>query len=201
MADFALWATACETAFWPAGTFMAAYAGNRDEAIGMAIEGDLVTAAIRTLMTERTEPWVGASSELLAPHQRHHRHQPAKSMGSMCRSARQSQRALRIDRQRESAVTAPRKQPSPRLARLSHWICTTVPVVTLVTVFSPDKFGGSERDGSGEGDGASRDSARVSLMITMAQKARSRGLGYSDDSVFLARERDGDLGAPHLERT
>ena len=42
MADFALWATACETAFWPAGTFMAAYAGNRDEAIGMAIEGDLV---------------------------------------------------------------------------------------------------------------------------------------------------------------
>jgi hypothetical protein len=66
MADFALWATACETAFWPAGTFMAAYAGNRDEAIGMAIEGDLVTAAIRTLMTERTEPWVGASSELLA---------------------------------------------------------------------------------------------------------------------------------------
>jgi hypothetical protein len=28
MADFALWATACETALWPAGTFMAAYSGS-----------------------------------------------------------------------------------------------------------------------------------------------------------------------------
>jgi hypothetical protein len=66
MADFALWATACETALWPAGTFMAAYSGNRDETIGMAVEGDVVTAAIRTMMTGRTEEWVGTSSELLA---------------------------------------------------------------------------------------------------------------------------------------
>jgi len=29
MADFALWATACETAFWPAGTFARAYRANR----------------------------------------------------------------------------------------------------------------------------------------------------------------------------
>jgi hypothetical protein len=29
MADFALWATACETALWPAGTFVRAYAANR----------------------------------------------------------------------------------------------------------------------------------------------------------------------------
>ncbi len=34
MADFALWATACETALWPAGTFWSAYCGNRDEAGG-----------------------------------------------------------------------------------------------------------------------------------------------------------------------
>jgi hypothetical protein len=33
--------------------------------IGMAVIGDVVTAAIRTMMTERTEPWVGTSSELL----------------------------------------------------------------------------------------------------------------------------------------
>ena len=33
MADFALWATACETALWTSGTFGAAYAGNRDEAV------------------------------------------------------------------------------------------------------------------------------------------------------------------------
>src|SRR5262249_26870331 len=29
MADFALWATACETAFWPPGTFLRAYNANR----------------------------------------------------------------------------------------------------------------------------------------------------------------------------
>ena len=33
MADFALWAAACETALWPAGTFARAYAANRRAAI------------------------------------------------------------------------------------------------------------------------------------------------------------------------
>jgi hypothetical protein len=31
MADFALWATACEEALWPVGTFWVAYCGNRDQ--------------------------------------------------------------------------------------------------------------------------------------------------------------------------
>jgi hypothetical protein len=31
MADFAVWATACESGLWPAGTFWEAYCGNRDE--------------------------------------------------------------------------------------------------------------------------------------------------------------------------
>jgi len=33
MADFAVWATACETAMWPTGTFTRAYAANREAAI------------------------------------------------------------------------------------------------------------------------------------------------------------------------
>ena len=33
MADFAIWATACEGALWPKGTFMSAYMENRDEAV------------------------------------------------------------------------------------------------------------------------------------------------------------------------
>jgi hypothetical protein len=33
MADFALWATACETALWPAGTFARAYDANRQAAV------------------------------------------------------------------------------------------------------------------------------------------------------------------------
>src|SRR5262249_18226293 len=55
MADFALWATACETTFWPAGTFWTAYCGNRDEAIEGVIEADPIADAVRALMSKRTE--------------------------------------------------------------------------------------------------------------------------------------------------
>ena len=64
MADFALWATACETALWPAGTLGAAYNSNRDEAIEAIIEADTVAAAVRTLMQTRTV-WTGTATDLL----------------------------------------------------------------------------------------------------------------------------------------
>jgi hypothetical protein len=64
MADFALWASACETALWPAGTFWAAYCGNRDEAVEGVIEADPIAAAVRAVMTTRTE-WTGTASDLL----------------------------------------------------------------------------------------------------------------------------------------
>jgi hypothetical protein len=64
MADFALWATACETALWPAGAFWSAYCGNRDEAVDAVIEADRVATAVRALMATRTE-WTGTASSLL----------------------------------------------------------------------------------------------------------------------------------------
>lgn len=64
MADFALWATACETALWPAGTFWSAYCSNRDEAVDGVIDADPVAAAVRSVMFERTE-WTGTASDLL----------------------------------------------------------------------------------------------------------------------------------------
>jgi hypothetical protein len=64
MADFALWATACETALWPQGTFWSAYCGNRDEAVEGVIDADPIAAAVRAVMTTRTE-WTGTASELL----------------------------------------------------------------------------------------------------------------------------------------
>jgi hypothetical protein len=64
MADFALWAMACETALWPAGTFGAAYKSNRDEAIEAVIEADPVAAAVRTLTQTRTV-WTGTATQLL----------------------------------------------------------------------------------------------------------------------------------------
>jgi hypothetical protein len=64
MADFALWATACETAFWKAGTFAKAYKQNRDDAIDTVIEADLVASAVQKFMEDKTE-WKGTTSELL----------------------------------------------------------------------------------------------------------------------------------------
>jgi hypothetical protein len=53
MADFALWATACETALWPAGTFWSAYCGNRDEAIEGVIDADpMEIAAIEAYLDQ-----------------------------------------------------------------------------------------------------------------------------------------------------
>jgi hypothetical protein len=64
MADFALWATACETALWPAGTFWSAYCGNRYEAVEGVIDADPIAAAVRAVMAARTE-WTGTASDLL----------------------------------------------------------------------------------------------------------------------------------------
>jgi hypothetical protein len=64
MADFALWATACETALWSAGTFWAAYCGNRDEAVEGVIDADPIAFAVRAVMARRTV-WTGTASDLL----------------------------------------------------------------------------------------------------------------------------------------
>lgn len=64
MADFALWATACESAIWRTGTFAKAYSGNRADMIGGVIDNDPVATAVRTLMDELTV-WTGTASDLL----------------------------------------------------------------------------------------------------------------------------------------
>ena len=49
MADFALWATACESAFRPAGTLETAYYNNRRDAIENIVDADPVAAHVREL--------------------------------------------------------------------------------------------------------------------------------------------------------
>jgi hypothetical protein len=75
MADFALWATACEGAFWEAGTFMDAYGQNREDAVGAVIEADMIASAVQKFMDERPDlmeqpdadgtQWAGTSTDLL----------------------------------------------------------------------------------------------------------------------------------------
>jgi hypothetical protein len=63
MADFALVATACETKFWPAGTFRKAYDINRTEVVEAMIEADPVAAAVRLVMVHR-QFWEGQARDL-----------------------------------------------------------------------------------------------------------------------------------------
>jgi hypothetical protein len=64
MADFALWATACETEVRPAGTFSRAYAANRNAMIEGIIDTDPIAACVRELMSERSS-WTGTAADLL----------------------------------------------------------------------------------------------------------------------------------------
>jgi hypothetical protein len=64
MADFALWAAACETALWPAGTVARAYAANRRAAVESIIEADPLAMCVCALMIDRTI-WTGSASDLL----------------------------------------------------------------------------------------------------------------------------------------
>jgi hypothetical protein len=64
MADFARWAMACETAFWPAGTFLRAYDANRRAAIERVVDADPVAAYVREIMAER-RTWTGTALDLL----------------------------------------------------------------------------------------------------------------------------------------
>jgi len=64
MADFALWATACETALWPTGAFARAYTANRKAAIEGIIDADPIAAFVRDLMS-RCSSWTGSAADLL----------------------------------------------------------------------------------------------------------------------------------------
>nr|QIO37294.1 hypothetical protein HAP40_19310 [Bradyrhizobium sp. 1(2017)] len=64
MADFALWATACEAALWPPGTFWSAYRDNLDDVVEGVLDADPVAAAVRAMM-ETQVVWTGTASDLM----------------------------------------------------------------------------------------------------------------------------------------
>lgn len=66
MADFAVWATAAESAFgWEDGSVLNAYLANRKEAVELGIEADAVAQAVRDLITSQGGIWEGTAKELL----------------------------------------------------------------------------------------------------------------------------------------
>jgi hypothetical protein len=65
LADFAVWTTACETAFTHPGGVMEAYFENTAEAVTNVIEGDAVCVALLTFLGVENNYWRGKPEELL----------------------------------------------------------------------------------------------------------------------------------------
>jgi hypothetical protein len=61
MADFVLWATACESNFRPLGTLERAYLANRSDAIENIVDADPVAARVLEIMADRIQ-WTGTAS-------------------------------------------------------------------------------------------------------------------------------------------
>jgi hypothetical protein len=64
MATFAKWAMACETAFWPEGTFAAAYRGNIATGVDDVIDSDKAVSTLCSFMVSRGR-WEGTATNLL----------------------------------------------------------------------------------------------------------------------------------------
>lgn len=54
MADFAQWIRACEEALWGAGMFMGAYDANREDAVDVVLDSDVVATALRQTLKGRS---------------------------------------------------------------------------------------------------------------------------------------------------
>lgn len=66
LADFAVWATACEPAFAQPGGVMEAYRENAAEAVHSVIEGDAVCVALLAFLKAHDNSWRGKPEELLS---------------------------------------------------------------------------------------------------------------------------------------
>jgi hypothetical protein len=107
MADFALWAAACETALWPAGTVSRAYAANRQATTEYFIDADPVAACVRDMMASHDHQWVGTASDYLQAADKLQRQEASirrpdwprtsRTLAGRLRRAQTSLRALGID--------------------------------------------------------------------------------------------------------
>jgi hypothetical protein len=149
MADFALWATACETALWPAGTFARAYAANRRAAIESIMEADPIATCVRSIMADRTT-WTGSASDLLRLCAESARESPsggiawAKNPRAVAGRLRRAQTFLRtfgieITFSREGRM-------GTRIIRVSTAAEQTVSTVSTVSIVSAARSHGSRGD-------------------------------------------------------
>jgi hypothetical protein len=150
MADFALWATACETALWPAGTVARAYGANCRAAIESIVEADPVATCLRSLMVDRSI-WAGSASDLMrlcAEHARVGTSTPwAKNPRALAGRLRRAQTFLRtlgieITFSREGRTGA-------RMIRVSTNAENTVSTVSIVSAARSHESRGAQANLAG----------------------------------------------------
>jgi hypothetical protein len=181
MADFAHWATACETALWPAGTFMAAYRENIARMVDITLEASSVAEAIREFMASRAE-WEGTAKDLLAALAASVGQQVAQSKGwpstprnlsgRLRRDAAglrrigiqvvfggegRKRRTIRITRWVENARNepSPPSPPSPahNINDLAGMVADPRPAPTVTRTVTPKSLKTDDGDGGDGGDG------------------------------------------------
>ena len=83
LADFALWASACEIAYWRWGTFISAFNDNREDVIEHVIEADPIADTLRTFIEKQPDKsWEGQASKLLKALTNNGRNKPRNFPGS-----------------------------------------------------------------------------------------------------------------------
>jgi len=133
MADFAIWATAAETALdWDDGSFLKSYSTNRREVTAMTLEADQVGTTVKKFMEARGfSPWEGTASELLDALDEKADERTKKSKGwprsanGLSGKLKRSATALRTECI-EIIIGRNKKQRTVRLEKVGKKIVTTV---------------------------------------------------------------------------
>jgi hypothetical protein len=219
MADFALWATACETALWPAGTFASAYSSNREDAIEGVIDADPVATAVRAFMAKRVAEqakkqtvekmptrtvWTGVASELLVALVEMVGERNAKSkewpdspraLSGRLRRAATFLRKIGID------IAFTKEKSRARTRTITITIMGTVSASEKPGEFASTPSEPSTNSGSANrGNGFSANSARTQNCDADANPCRADGSGQGDDQTVRANPletngADGEDGA------
>jgi len=66
MADFAKWSIACETAFWPEGTYERVSKDNHSRSRQMVLDNDVVAVALVNMLEQNNGSWSGSPTQLLS---------------------------------------------------------------------------------------------------------------------------------------
>ena len=187
MADFALWATACEPALWPGGTFWSAYCGNRDDAVEGVIDADPIATAVRAVMATRSV-WTGTASDLLGALAEVVGERIAKSkdwpdspraLSGRLRRAATFLRKIGID------IAFTKEESRARTRTIT--ITTTFSALEKPGGFASTPSGPSTNSGKANaGNGFSAQSERTQTSDTDANPRRADGSGQGDDQTVRA---------------